>query len=150
MFNWNEAFKKNAHEFEVKEIDSVITPVFARNLRLKLKLSQRMFAKILGISEKTIEKWEQGKNPIKGTSSRLLYLLNLHEDLLDDLYVSKREDELVQYQQKTYIKRIVRKKVSNSTSIKDMQYTKTKNILFTGSVCQIDSNRKKIELLKSA
>lgn len=50
-----------------------------------------MMAKMLGISEKTIEKWEQGANPIKGAASRILYLLDRHPDLVSELYRFKKE-----------------------------------------------------------
>lgn len=45
-----------------------------------------MFSKALGISEKTVEKWEQGANPIKGAASRLLYLIDQDHSLMDKLY----------------------------------------------------------------
>lgn len=57
-----------------------------KELRHKLVLSQRMMAKTLGLSEKTIEKWEQGANPVKGAASRLLYLLDKHPELIAELY----------------------------------------------------------------
>lgn len=56
---------------EWSETQETTTPAFLKQLRKKLGLSQRVFARVLGVSEKTIEKWEQGKNPIKGAASRL-------------------------------------------------------------------------------
>ena len=50
-------------------------------------MSQSLFAEILGISEKTVEKWEQGANPVKGAASRLLYLLDKNKELINDLYI---------------------------------------------------------------
>lgn len=110
MLNWNEVFSKDAYEFNFIDVDTKVTPEFARNLRLKLKLSQKMFAKILGISHKTIEKWEKGDNPIQGTASRMLYLLNKHEDLLNDLYLVKREDQEICYYQAYHVKAIPKPK----------------------------------------
>lgn len=119
MLNWNDAFSKDAYEFEFKDVDTEVTPEFARNLRLKLKLSQTMFAKVLGISNKTIEKWEQGGNPIKGTASRVLYLLNKHEYLLDDLYLSKREDEEFFYDKRFIVNTIKKQKNAKIKQIED-------------------------------
>lgn len=71
---------------EITDTEHVTTNEFAKKLRKSLGLSQRMFAKALGISEKTVEKWEQGVNPIKGTASRLLYLIDQDHSLMDKLY----------------------------------------------------------------
>lgn len=60
-----------------------------KKLREDLGYSQHVFSNILGVSKKTIEKWEQGKNPIKGPTARLLYLINDDHKLLDKLYTSE-------------------------------------------------------------
>lgn len=96
MFDSNKAFSQAAYEFKINDIDAEITSDFVKELRRKLNLSQKMFAKVLGVSEKTIEKWEQGSIKVKRTASRLLYLLSKHEELLNDLYLVKREDEMIQ------------------------------------------------------
>lgn len=41
---------------------------------------------MLGIKKKTVEKWEQGVNPVNKTASRLLYLINNNPDLVKDFY----------------------------------------------------------------
>ncbi|WP_300957629.1 helix-turn-helix domain-containing protein [Faecalibaculum rodentium] len=76
---------------EFTNTEAITTNDFAKALRQKLGLSQRMMAKMLGLSEKTIEKWEQGVNPIKGAASRILYLLDRHPELLNELYQFKKE-----------------------------------------------------------
>ncbi|WP_301007449.1 helix-turn-helix domain-containing protein [Faecalibaculum rodentium] len=76
---------------EFTNTEAITTNDFAKALRQKLGLSQRMMAKMLGLSEKTIEKWEQGANPIKGAASRILYLLDRHPELLNELYQFKKE-----------------------------------------------------------
>ena len=50
-------------------------------------MNQAVFAEILGVTKKTIEKWEQGKNPVKGCSARLLYALNENPELINMFYV---------------------------------------------------------------
>lgn len=59
---------------------------FVKSVRNRLNVSQRLLAKILGVDVSTVEKWESGKKPVKGTASRLFYLLDKHQDLIDDLY----------------------------------------------------------------
>lgn len=97
MIDWKKVFSKDAYEFKITDVDAEVTPEFVRNLRNRLNLSQRMFAKILGLSEKTIEKWEQGATEVKRTASRLLYILDKQPELLDELYMVKREDEIMEY-----------------------------------------------------
>jgi putative transcriptional regulator len=46
-----------------------------KNVRTKLKLSQPVFAKILNVSPATVKAWELGTNPPKGTTARLLQML---------------------------------------------------------------------------
>lgn len=125
MFNWNEVFSKDAYEFDFTDVDTEVTPEFARNLRMKLKLSQKMFAKILGISHKTIEKWEKGDNPIRGTASRILFLLNKHEELLNDLYLVKREDEEIYYCHAYHVRAIAKPK-NNKSKTEDIRYVPKK------------------------
>ena len=59
---------------------------FVKKLRKKLNMSQSIFATILGVTKKTIEKWEQGANPIKGCSARLLYLIDRNPVIINQLY----------------------------------------------------------------
>jgi putative transcriptional regulator len=46
-----------------------------RQIRNKLNLSQATFAAILGVSPKTIEAWESGRNVPQGPAQRILWLL---------------------------------------------------------------------------
>lgn len=87
MFDWKNI--KNIKGFSTKIVDTtaITTKEFVKELRNELNLSQSLFAKILGISEKTVEKWEQGVNPVKGAQSRLLYLLDKNKDLINELYI---------------------------------------------------------------
>lgn len=67
------------------DFDGKIDPSFVKSLREKLGLTQYVFAKMLHVSKKTVEKWEQGGNPIKGGDAALLYLLNKHPEYAKDL-----------------------------------------------------------------
>lgn len=65
---------------------SVISNTTFKDLRNRLNFTQNKFANILGVSKKTIEKWEQGVNPIKGPAARLVYLFLNDATIIDRLY----------------------------------------------------------------
>ena len=71
---------------EKPNYNKIVNNSFVRNLRLELNLTQKVFSDVLGVSKKTIEKWEQGANPVKGTSARLLYIIDGNHELVNDLY----------------------------------------------------------------
>ncbi|SFR11533.1 helix-turn-helix domain-containing protein [Desulfoscipio geothermicus] len=47
-----------------------------KRIRLNLSLSQAAFANIIGVSKKTVEAWESGRNIPQGPSQRMLELLD--------------------------------------------------------------------------
>ncbi len=47
-----------------------------KNLRHSLNMTQGMFAGLLGVSQKTVEAWESGRNIPTGPASRVLDLLS--------------------------------------------------------------------------
>ena len=53
-------------------------------IRNKTKMSQRLFASYLGVSVKTVEAWESGKNTPSGSTSRLLNMFEMNENLALD------------------------------------------------------------------
>lgn len=142
MFNWNEAFSKSGMKCEVHSVDEIVTPAFAKELRKKLNVSQRLFAKILGISEKTIEKWEQGANPIKGTSSRLLFLLDKYDGLIDEFYEVKKPYEYYEKHNEYQIKIIPKKIEIETEKIKFVQnnsYTNKEVLQIKTKACESKS-----------
>ncbi|TAL31732.1 MAG: helix-turn-helix domain-containing protein [Spirochaetes bacterium] len=63
-----------------------LTPISAnkiRLLRIKLGISQNIFANILGVSIKTIEAWESGRNIPNGTAQRFLNLIEKDNKFLE-------------------------------------------------------------------
>ena len=48
------------------------TPSEIRNIRNNTGLTQVLFAKFMGVSVKTVEAWEAGRNHPEGTACRLL------------------------------------------------------------------------------
>ena len=71
---------------EVTFIDIEINNDFVKEFRQKNHLTQVALANILGVSKKTVERWEQGTNKVKGSSAVLLKLLNDNPELLNQLY----------------------------------------------------------------
>lgn len=73
---------KNATRYRLEEVavDEIVNGAFVKALRDKLNMSQNVFASAMGVTNRTIIKWEQGK--IKGAASRLLYLLDKDPSLI--------------------------------------------------------------------
>jgi putative transcriptional regulator len=56
-----------------------------KEIRKKHNMTQRLFAEALGVSVKTVEAWESGKNIPSGCASRMLELLD-NDDTLFERY----------------------------------------------------------------
>ena len=54
-----------------------------KEIRLRQQMTQRLFAEALGVSVKTVEAWEAGKNTPSGCASRMLELLDNDSNLLE-------------------------------------------------------------------
>ena len=54
-----------------------------KKLRAELKLSQGAFARVLGVSPKTVEAWEAGRNLPNGSASRLIEVINKDKQILE-------------------------------------------------------------------
>ena len=57
---------------------------YVKNLRKKLGLSQSMFALLLRVSNKTVEKWEQGKNPVTNGNAVAMVLFDRNPSLVEN------------------------------------------------------------------
>ena len=54
-----------------------------KKLRAELKLSQSAFANVIGVSKKTVEAWEAGRNVPSGSACRLLEVIKKDKGLLE-------------------------------------------------------------------
>lgn len=82
-----EILKKADHySVEYNDIEAKVNGDFVKKLRKDLNMSQTVFASILGVTKKTIEKWEQGVNPVKGCSARLLFLIDKDHNLINQIH----------------------------------------------------------------
>ena len=59
-----------------------IKPSAIKKVRTKVGLTQNLFAKFLGVSQKTVEAWESGTNKPSGSSNRLITMLIMDENLI--------------------------------------------------------------------
>ena len=55
-----------------------------KQIRNDLGMSLKVFASCLGVSQKTVEAWESGKNTPSGSSSRLLSLFEMNNNLAEE------------------------------------------------------------------
>ena len=55
-----------------------------QDIRRKTGLSQKLFASYLGVSLKTVEAWEAGTNHPSGTASRILSMMEMDADLINN------------------------------------------------------------------
>ena len=76
-----------ARVVEVETADSVpeYKAADVARTRKDLNLSQRALATALGVSTRTVEAWEAGKNDPSGPARHLLYLLDGDHSLLERL-----------------------------------------------------------------
>lgn len=81
--------KVKKYSVDFLDIDQKITASFIKQMREKYNMSQSFFARVLGVSKKAIEKWEQGVNPISGLSARLVYLLDKYPQLINEFYLEQ-------------------------------------------------------------
>jgi len=60
-----------------------------KQIRENLHLSQRRFADVLGVSVKTVEAWESGRNKPAGSSVRLLQIIEKQPKVVGEFAAAK-------------------------------------------------------------
>ena len=99
---------KNATRYRLEEVavDEIVDSNFVKALRDKLNMSQNVFASAMGVTERTIIKWEKGK--IKGAASRLIYLLDKDPLLIKQWYnfgkVNNDTNQVINFLEDVYLK----------------------------------------------
>ncbi len=88
MINIEKLLKSKHVEVQMLNVED-ITGEFVKSFRKQQRFSQVAMANILGVSKKSIEKWEQGKNNIGGSSKILLKLLYENPELIEKIYSAK-------------------------------------------------------------
>lgn len=83
MKTFKEVMNKHAtRKFEFYDYETITTNEFVKELRTNLNMTQSYFARTLGVSKKTVEKWEQGRNKVTGATSLLLYILSKEPEII--------------------------------------------------------------------
>jgi putative transcriptional regulator len=71
--------------FKRGEIDlkthSLLNPPTPREIRQRLKLSQREFAGLMGVGVQTVRDWEQGRRNPRGPAAELLRIAEQHPEI---------------------------------------------------------------------
>ena len=62
-------------------------PADVTKLRKDLNLSQKGLALVIGVSPRTVESWEAGKSIPSGVATRMLYLIEADNSLVDRLAI---------------------------------------------------------------
>lgn len=55
-----------------------------KQIRNSTGMSQKLFASYLGVSDKTVEAWEAGTNHPSGSASRLLNMIEMNDDVINE------------------------------------------------------------------
>ncbi len=92
----NEAIQHEKGELKDAKVDRITVaslPKFQgseiRRIRVKQNLTQQTFAHVLGVSKKTVEAWETGRNIPQGPAQRMLQLMNNNDKLLEKCEIVK-------------------------------------------------------------
>jgi putative transcriptional regulator len=94
MQGLNEAVGYQHGKTEARKTKLTIKPVDTfntddiRKIRYRTGLSQVMFAGSLGVSPKTVEAWENGRNQPEGPSRRLLEIVRDNPELLSRFQIA--------------------------------------------------------------
>lgn len=75
-----------SQRLEITFVDVNVDRAFVKAFRKEHGLTRSALANTLGVTKKTIKKWEQGKNNIGGSSAVLLKLLHDNPELIGQLY----------------------------------------------------------------
>ena len=77
------AFKKGNIQLRTTELSEPSAP---KVIRSKLKMSQSVFAGLLGVSTRTLQDWEQGRRSPQGPAIALLRIAEQHPEVFADLH----------------------------------------------------------------
>ena len=97
MESLNEALDYVDSKKDLKKNTVVIVPVKeytadeVKSIRKSTGMSQKLFAKYMGVSGKTVEAWEEGVNHPSGSSSRILSMIETDKGVVNEFPFVKIE-----------------------------------------------------------
>lgn len=101
MINLEKIKNAKGITYSVKEFPT-IDGEYVKRLRKKLCMSQSLFACLLHVTKKTVEKWEQGVNPVTNGNAVVMVLFDENPALVNyfietsgDIYDSYRDAEII-------------------------------------------------------
>ena len=77
------AFKKGKGKLRTHVLSE---PSPAGDIRRKLQLSQAAFARLMGVSTRTIQDWEQGRRSPRGPARSLLRIAEQHPEVFKEIH----------------------------------------------------------------
>ncbi len=79
------AYEKGSASAETFSRKQALPSVNVSEVRASLAMTQKAFAKVLGVSCRTVEAWECGKTTPTPTAKKLIYLIAQDNSLVDKL-----------------------------------------------------------------
>ncbi len=70
-------------ELDVSRAQTIVPPEYVRRIRKKLGLTRTAFAERFGLSERTIEEWERGRQEPPGAARVLLRVIEREPEAVD-------------------------------------------------------------------
>lgn len=64
-----------------------------RRIRKQAHMTQKVFSEFLGVSLKTVEAWEAGRNKPQGPAKRMLSMIEVDPNLFEHFCIIKEESE---------------------------------------------------------
>lgn len=89
MINFENLKKAKGTLYSFKKMP-IVDAAFVKKLRSKLKMSQSLFAVLMNVSNKTIEKWEQGVNPVSNGNAIAMIMFDNHPELVKE-FIDRQE-----------------------------------------------------------
>ncbi len=86
-----------AFNVERDNSSDLVDKKFIKNLRIKLNYTQVVFSSVLGVSVKTIEKWEQGVVEPRNIVKKLLLLIDKKPELIGEFHSYKTHESQVEH-----------------------------------------------------
>ena len=74
---------ESVRQMTAGKVRVVMSPIIS--VRKKIGLSQTEFAKLLGVSVRTLQEWEQGRRQPSGAAKTLIVIAKRHPDILKEL-----------------------------------------------------------------
>lgn len=88
-------FEQGKKKLRTKTVKILPAPSYSKEevkqIRFSFGLTQSTFAALVGVSPKTVEAWESGRNKPSGSSGRLLQIFEKNPDIIEeqDFFVIK-------------------------------------------------------------